>query len=223
MQPGHDFLETPIPVPAAGRSVRMRCGPAELVLEHTRGGLSLLVSDGNDARRYSLGVNGGTLALRLQPPPHPVMVMPRDTIALAPGGRVRGYFALSLIPTIVWRSGAGAAAVMLDLPPADLTLEWDPKGFAVHRCTAPFNHRIVPGAGMAVVPVNVRNGGTTVLSPAELAIQLRPEELRELRGRIVAAPRRLILGGRESRCEVRPFVRAAGTPVRRRSTAGATT
>src|SRR5690349_5383957 len=210
MQPGHDSLETPIALPAAGRDVRLRCGSAELVLEQARGALALLVHDGNEARRYAFGVNGGALALRLAPPPHAILVVPRDTIALAPGGRVRGYFALPLIPTIVWCGEHGAAGVMCELPPPELTLEWDPAGAAVHRCVAPFTQRIVPGAGVAVVPVVVRNESGAVQLPAELLVRLRAGELRELRGRIVAAPRRLVLRDEAVSSQVRNFPRERG-------------
>ena len=220
MQPGHDSLDTPIAMPAAGRDVRLRCGSAELVLEQARGALALLVHDGSEARRYALGVNGGALALQLRPPPYPVLVVPRDTIALAPGGRVRGYFALPLIPTIVWCGEHGDAGVMCELPPPELTLEWDPAGAAVHRCMVPFTQRIVPGAGAAVVPVILCNASGTVQLPAELPIRLRAAELRELRGRIVAAPRRVVLRDDGVSSEVRSFARARGG-VRRRSAAGA--
>jgi hypothetical protein len=112
---------------------------------------------------------------------------------------------------------------MFELPPHELTLEWDPAGFAVHRCVLPLTQRIVPGTAVAVVPVAVRNATSSVQLPPELPIRVRLDELRELRGRIIAAPRRLILEEGQTRCEVRPFTRATEPVVRRRGPAGAIT
>ncbi len=207
--PGRDHLDTPMPVPTAGRSTRLRLGNAELVLERVRGGLTLLAHDGTAARRFTLGVGRGELHLRLLPPAHPVLVTPRDGIALPPGGRLRGYVLVPLVPTLIFL-GNGREGRLLELPPAELTTEWDEALGAAQRCSSPFLHRLVPGGGTvcAVVPVVLHNRSREVQRPAHLVVHLQPVELRELRGRILAAPRRLVLtGGGDAATLVRAFPR----------------
>lgn len=191
-------LYTPLARPARGGSTRVQCGNHELVLEATRGGYSLLWLDGREARRYAVGLAvDGTLGLALRAPRLPVRVIVRDTLALAPHARLRGYVQVPLVPTIVWRDADGDEQLLTEFPRAELAAEWDDREGTVHRCVSPFHVRFpIPGAEpRATVPVWIGNPTERVASPAFVPLQLKDEELLELRGGVAVLPRRLRWNG----------------------------
>lgn len=218
-----DRIYRPLPIPAPGQATRLRCGSRELVLERQRSALTLLVHDGSEARRYVLGAVAGRIGLRLVAPPHPIQVEARDTLVLPPGTRWRGYLEVPLRPCIVWAGAASTPAapetVLVDLGNRDLATEWDEEHGASHRCTSPVLTRLVPvHTGLrAVVPLVLHNRAPTPVLPGALPLLLRDRELHELRGRIVAWPRRVVLRDPDSSCEApRPFGvlrRAATAPM----------
>jgi hypothetical protein len=191
-------FQTLLPRPQRGGSTRVQLGSNELVLESVRGGHSLLWLDGREARRFVLGLDAdGELTLQLRAPKLPVRIAPREVLAVVPGGRLRGYLQLPLVPTIVWRSSKGLEATLLELPPRDLAAEWDETDGTVYRCTSSL-HVLFPmlsGEPKATVPIVIRNLGDEVLSPAFLPMQLRDADLVELRASLVVAPCRMTWNG----------------------------
>jgi hypothetical protein len=194
VQQGLDSLRIPLPRPRRGQSSRIRCGKLELVLESVRGGHVLVSHDGVDGRRWSLGLgDGAQLALVLKVPSYPLGVATRETLALTPGGRVRGYVQVPLVPTVMCWNEDGGEAALIELLPKGLAAEWEERGGFVQRWVSPFLHRL-PQAGeelVAVVPVWVRSLAAEPLGLGEIPIALRNEELREQRGLVFAAPRRI--------------------------------
>lgn len=187
-------LSMPLPRPATGDSVRLRFGSSELVLECARGSHSLLWLDGREARRFALGLDrGGTLSLAQRTPRLPVRIAVRETITLAPGGRLRGYVQVPLVPTILWHPPAGAARVLIELPRRELIAEWDDRAGTVLRCTSSLHVRFPMRSAepRATVAVRLANPTDLVASPAYLPMQLDDAELVERRGTVVALPRRL--------------------------------
>ncbi len=168
------------------------------MLEGVRGGLSLLWTDGREARRFALGVaSGGDLALALRAPRLPVHVAARETIALGPRGRLRGYVQIPLVPTVTLGSGTSEPLVLLELPTRGLAPEWDDRSGTVYRAASPLLVRFpVPAPEpRAIVPLWIANPTASVACPGHLPIDLVDAELRVLRGSVVARPRRLRWSG----------------------------
>ena len=201
------LLSTPLQRPARGGSTRVRCGRSELVLEAARGGHSLLWLDGRQARRFAIGLDPtGQLSFALRAPHGPLRVVPRDVIALVPGGRLHGYVQLPLVPTILWHPRQGPARALLELAPRELAAEWDDREGAVFRCTSPLHVRFPMRSGepMVTVPVWIDNPTQAVASPPWLPLVIETADLLEARGTILVKPRRLrwngeILAGVEAR------------------------
>jgi hypothetical protein len=178
-----------------GQSARLRVGRLELVLEATRSGFSLLCLDGQQARTWTLGLpREGELRLGCRAPRWPLSVGLRDPLVLVPGGRVRGYVKVPLVPTLLWQREGGTALQVAELVPVELGAEWDEgSGSCILRCTSPLLARLPPPSGepCAIVPWALRNDGTRVQSPETLPLQLVDRELRRCRGHLLATPRRL--------------------------------
>lgn len=203
-------LHAPLPRPARGACTRLRLGASEVILEAVRGGHTLLWTNGRQARRYAIGLPAdGHLSVQLRAPSHPVQVVPREVLALVPGGRLHGYVNISLVPTVQWHTPTGRDETLLQLHPDDLTAEWEEgTGHAFTAASAwlvrfPMRN----GEPRAVVPVRLRNASAGVCSPASIPVTLRDEELTELRGCIVANVRRLSWMGSE-------FVTTSHRPAR---------
>lgn len=193
-------LATEIARPARGGSTRAQCGSYELVFEAQRGGHALLWSDGHEARRFAIGLDdGATLALVLRAPRLPVRVVPRDVVVLAPGGRLRGYVQVPLVPTVVCRSPAAAQHTLLELPTRDLAAEWDEQAGTVFRIGSAWHVRfpVRSGEPRAIVPAWLANPTAEVACPAHLPMRVHDHDLVSLRGVVVVAPRRLRWDGRD--------------------------
>lgn len=192
-------LRTRIRVPRLGEAGRWRVGTDEWLVEASRGCTTVLWHAGREARRYVLGLpRDGFLELVLAPPAFAVHVQVRETMALAPHTRIRGYVQVPLTPRLDWIGDDGEASPLLDFPPEDLGTEWQGEAI-VHTCVSPWFARF-PAHGadarvMATVPVHVRNTAADACSPHHLPISLAATELRELRQCLVAAPRRLSWNG----------------------------
>jgi hypothetical protein len=187
-------LSVPVPYPARGANTRIRLGSSDLVLESVRGGHALLWSDGRQARRYGLGLRpDGELHLQLRAPRLPVHCVPRDVLTIVPGARLRGYVHVPLVPTLTWTSPGAEPAVLLELPPNDLTAEWDEHEGHRFRCVSPWLVRFPMRSGepRAVVPLSVHNLDDGMLSPTNLPLQLGDDDLVAMRGSVVVRPRRL--------------------------------
>jgi hypothetical protein len=187
-------LCVPVPSPARGGCTRIRLGGGDLVLEHVRGGHTLLWSDGRESRRYVLGLrNDGELQLRWTAPRLPVRCVVRDVLSVVPGGRLRGYLQLPLVPTLVWTGADGGCEVLIELLPRDLTAEWGDDTGHLFRCPSPWLVRFPMRSGepKVVVPIVLRNDDGVALSPAHLPLTLRDEDLKPMRGSVVVRPFRL--------------------------------
>jgi hypothetical protein len=188
----------PLPRPARGASTRLQFGSKEVVLESTRGGYSLLWLDGREARRFAVGLTErGVLCVALRAPRLPVRVVPRDTLTLAPGARLRGYVQVALVPTIVWQDIDTEPQVLAEFPRQELAAEWDDREGTVYRCVSPFHVRypIPGGEPRTTVPVWLGNPTNRVASPAYVPLQILDEELHERRSGVAILPRRLRWSG----------------------------
>lgn len=209
--PGN-LLRATLALPAFGKASRLHVGDLQLVLERARGGLSLFTHDGVEARTHLLGVPAaGELEVAVCAPQHRVRVSVRDSITLAANGRLRGYVVVPLPRRVVWRRDDGREDTLLELLPADLRTVWLGEGTLggyAHRAASPFL-RAVNGAApahSALVPVTLVNRAVQALRPALLSLQLRDRDLRELRGHVVGAARRLTFRDEQTSEEtVRPW------------------
>lgn len=178
-----------------GQSSRVRLGRLELVLEATRSGYALLCLDGQQARSWSLGLPPtGELRLACRAPRWPLAIALKDPLLVLPGGRVRGYVRVPLVPTLCFLPAIGDEVLVAELVPLELHAEWDEaNGTCVQRCTSALLHRLPPptGEAFAVVPWWIRNDGRRLQSPATLPLRLDDRELRRCRDHLLAAPRRL--------------------------------
>ena len=193
-------LSTPLARPAIGGSTRLSCGGTEFVLEAVRGGHALVCSDGREARRFAVGLAPGSeLAVELRVPRLPVRLVTRDTLALAPQARLRGYVQVALVPTIVCRTPTGAARVLIELPPRDLEPEWDDRQGTVLRAVSALHVRFpVRGASpKVVVPIRLVNPTTDVACPGHVPLTLLDGGLQSMRGSIVVAPLRMVWNGEQ--------------------------
>jgi len=183
-----------VPRPNRGGSVRLQPGGCELVLESVRGGHSLLWSDGRTSRRFALGlVDEGKLTLEQRAPRLPLRVITRDVISLVPGGRLRGYLQVPLVPSLVWNREGAPPSVLIELPPRELAAEWDDREGHSFRCPSSLHARFPMRSGepRAVVPVVLTNPSANVASPPHIPLHLRDADLVELRSTVVVKPRRL--------------------------------
>lgn len=185
----------PLPRPASGAASRVQLGRAELVLEHGRGGYSLLWSDGREARRYVLGLHDkGQLSVELRAPRHALRLVPREVVTIVPGARLRGYVTVPLVPTVVWRDGPGKSHTLLELHPKGLQGLWDERrGAHALRCPVSWLSRFPfrSGEPQAIVPLRLYNDGVDAWSPSELAFDLCDDDLVNLRGVLLVRPRRV--------------------------------
>lgn len=191
-------FQTVLPRPERGGSTRVQLGTNELVLESVRGGHSMLWLDGRESRRFVLGLGAsGELLLQLRAPRLPVWVVCREVLGIVPGGRLRGYLQVPLVPTVVWRCGAAEPLTLVELPPRELAAEWDEQNGSRFRCTSSLHVRFPMrnGEARAIVPIVVKNVGDTVLSPGHLPLQFADGDLLARRGSLLLRPRRLVADG----------------------------
>ena len=209
-EPAPVLLSTPLARPPAFASTRVSCAAGEVVLEAVRGGYSLVWSDGRAARRYAVALGPACrLTIELRAPRMPIRVVSREVLLLAPGSRLRGYLQVPLVPTVVWHPEAGPSRVLLELPLAELTAEWDDRAGTVFRSVSALHVRfpLRNGGPRAVVPVRIANPSQDVACPAFVPVSLHDGELQQARGAIVATPRRLQWNGES----------LAAAPTRRRT------
>jgi hypothetical protein len=184
-----------LPRLARGQSSRVRLGRLEVVLEATRSGHSLLCLDGQQARTWSLGLPPtGVLRLAWRAPRWPLAIALKDPLLLLPGGRVRGYVRVPLVPTLWFERAEGEELVVAEIVPGELSAEWDQgSGTCVQRCTSPLLARLPPptGESLAIVPWSIRNDSRRLQCPEVLSMRLEDRELRRFRNHLFAAPRRL--------------------------------
>lgn len=191
-------LSVPLATPRVAGSTRVRCAAGEVVLEAVRGGYSLVWSDGRAARRYAVALGANArLTIELRAPRMPLRIVLREVLLLAPRSRLRGYIQVPLVPTIVWYEADAASRVLLELPIADLHAEWDDRTGTVFRTASPLHVRFPMRTGepRAVVPVRFTNRTADVACPAFVPVVLDNGELREARGTVLAAPRRMQWNG----------------------------
>ena len=188
-----------LPRPERGGSSRFRLGRLELILEPVRGGYTLLCSDGNSARTWSLGLAAdGELWIASRLPRWPLRMGLRETLALVPKSRVRGYLNVPLVPTLFWRRSGHADAQVCELLPNSLTAEWEEaSSMVVQRVVSPFLQRLpLPDDQLrAIVPVTIRNESESVQSPETLPLLLSDEDLGACRQHLVSRPQRLCVDG----------------------------
>lgn len=187
-------LNVPMALPRRGDATRVQLGRAELVLEHARGGYSLLWSDGRETRRYVLGLrDDGRLRIELRAPRLPVEVVCREALTLVPGARLCGYVTIPLVPTLTWRGADGAAVTLVELHPQELRGQWHEHRGHSFRCAASWLVRFPfrTGDPQVVVPLRLYNAAAEVVCPAHLPIACTDRELVAMRGSIVVRPQRL--------------------------------
>ena len=203
-----------LPLPGPDGPSRMRCGRLELVLERHRGTHELLVHDGTQGLRYRLGLPGpGALVLFPIPPSHPVHVLLRDPVVLLPGGRVRGYLLVPLPWQVAWQPAEGPQVDVLELLPRQLeSARHD--DHLVHRVPSPFYPPgAAPGAEDGVlVPVVLTAGDGERVHPGHVPLTLTGDDLRLLRGRLIARPRRILYSAGRIREVVRPWLHTLPIP-----------
>lgn len=184
----------PLPRPAPGTASRVQLGRAELVLEHTRGSYSLLWSDGREARRYLLGLpKTGQLSIELRAPKLPVRIVPRELLTIVPRARMRGFMAVPLVPTVVWRDGLDQPQTLIELHQPNLEGHWDEASGHTIRTAASWLVRFPfqTGEPQVVVPLRLYNDGADPACPGALELEITDDDLVELRGAIVVRPRRM--------------------------------
>lgn len=177
----------------------MEKGPWQVVVERGRSGVTLLAHDGRAQRRWFVGApEGGVLDLRVRVPRYPVQVRLLETVTLVPGGRLRGYVSVPLPHEVMWRGHNGSPLVVAELLPSGLKTAWvgGEDGYE-HRVESRILLDLAgpEGEASAMVPLVLRNMSSQVVSPAEVTVRLRRGDLRQLRRRIVAAPRALVFTG----------------------------
>lgn len=186
-----------LPRPDRGASSRFRLGRLELVLEPVRGGYTLLCLDGSGARTWSLGLStDGELWIECRLPRWPLRLGLRETLALVPGARVRGYVQVPLVPTLSWRREGQRDCTVCELLPQSLAAEWeDASNQVVQRVDSPFLQRTpLPDEQLrAIVPISVCNRSDAVQSPERLPLALRESDLGSCRQHRIASPQRLVI------------------------------
>lgn len=186
-----------MPRPARGTSSRFRLGRFELVLEPVRGGHSLMCLDGTGARSWTLGLaDDGQLWIECRLPRWPLRVGLRETLALVPGSRVRGYVQVPLVPTLFWRRDDHRDSTVCELLPNTLVAEWeDASTQVVQRLDSPFLQRMpLPDEQLrAIVPLTIVNRSESVQSPERLPLAIRDGDLETLRQHRICVPQRLVI------------------------------
>ena len=195
------MLRRPVAWPREGRPVQLALGERQVVLERRFGGVLLVSHDGAQVTERVLGLpqGGGHLELEARPPDHPLELELTTDILLLGGGRVRGYLPLPVHWHLMFHGLDGSVRLQSFAPPG-LRLLWrdggERGGYAL-RCSAPLVAR--PGgpvgdASLCWLPVRIQNRGFSALRPPRLELRVVPEELWVARGRILARPRRFVLG-----------------------------
>ncbi len=186
-----------LPRPARGASSRFRLGRLELVFEPVRGGYTLLCLDGSGARTWSLGLSPvGDLWIECRQPRWPLRIGLRETLALVPGARVRGYVQVPLVPTLSWRREGHRDCTVCELLPQALAAEWEESSNqVVQRVESPFLQRVpLPDEHLrAIVPIAICNRSDAVQSPERIPLALREGDLRTCRQHRIAPPQRLLI------------------------------
>jgi hypothetical protein len=188
----------PLPCPGHGEACRVELGRSEIVLERCRGSFALLWSDGREARRYILGLSStGQLSIELRAPRMPLQVVPRETITVVPGARLRGFVCLPLVPTVVWRDGVSKQQNLLELHPPALQGHWHEERGHVAQCSASWLVRFPfqSGEPQVVVPLRIYNDQSEPACPGNLEMTITDDDLIELRGAILVSPKRLRWSG----------------------------
>ena len=209
-----------VPLPQEGETTRIQKGALSLLLRRERGALCLVTRerphDGGEEQEklHYLGLpKHGELQLLARAPEYRVRVRVRDQLTLAPGGRIRGYVAVPLPHRLVWKKPNGRLEPLLDVLPRELKTSWLGEGAGggyIHEVESSFHlHRHqVRADTLAMVPVLLLNTCDHALSPAELTLSLRDQDLRVLGGAIIASPRRLVFGDDDDVQEtIRPLPR----------------
>jgi hypothetical protein len=186
-------------LPQAGESCRYRLGALELLLERGRGGYTLLAHDGARSRTWRLGLDGGgSLWFACRLPRFPLRLRLRETVALAPGGRIRGYVTLPLVPQLLWRQPGEPDAALAELLPAELVAEWDAAhGEVAQQWQTPLLQRLPPPGDLRVAfsPVVLRNPTKEVQSPTNLPLRVADADLAVCRGHLLAPACRFRIEG----------------------------
>lgn len=211
-RPGDSLLRMRLNVPKTGETSHVDVGRVQIVLERNRAGVALLAHDGQQGQRHYLGLPpGGALGVEMRAPEFRVRVRVQDALTLAPDGRLRGYVSVPLPMKLFWEREGGKAEGLLDVMPRELRTAWmgeGPQGGYMHEVSSRFYAELRGPAtsGGTMVPILLHNRSGRPVSPLEVVISLRDRDLHECRGRIVAAPRRLVFNGTEAPREiVRPF------------------
>jgi hypothetical protein len=210
--PGDNLLRMRLPVPASGATAHVDIGRVQIVLERNRAGVALLAHDGQQGQRHYLGLpREGSLGVAVRAPEFRIRIRIQDSLTLAPDGRLRGYVSVPLPLKLFWEQPGGRTESLLEVMPRELRTAWmgeGPNGGYMHEVTSRFypDLRGLTVRGGSLVPIVLHNRSGRPLSPLEVIVSLRDRDLHECRGRIVAAPRRLVFNGSETpRESVREF------------------
>jgi hypothetical protein len=121
-----------------------------------------------------------------------------ESLTLVPGGRLRGYVRVPLPHEVTWRGHNGSGLAVAELLPPGLKTAWVGREDGYRQQVASrffLDLTGREGEASAMVPLVLRNASSRAVSPAAVTVRLRDGDLRELRRRIVAAPRALVFSG----------------------------
>lgn len=201
MSEGSTLLTVPLEPPDEGGGIRVQRGAWQIVLERNRGGFAVLAHDGQFERRWFVGVpSGGALSVRARAPRYPVRVRVREALTVAPGGRLRGYVGVPLGHEVVWIGPDGREFPLVEVVPHGLRTSWvESRQAYEHHADGRFMFELAgpEDDSVAMVPLVIRNEGPQPVSPMEFLVAVRSDDLREIRRRVVAAPRALVFAGVE--------------------------
>jgi len=199
-----------VEVPRTGQTQRLLHARWQVIVEGQPEGLALLAHDGTRCQRWFLGVPyPGRVEMRTLVPALPIEVRLRERLALAAGGRLRGYVQVPLPQQVLWWSGLNGDSqptLLADLLPSDLRTSWTGHHY-VHETNSSFTLEARGGTGAdhVWVPLFLTCEARTTV-PELLRLQFRSGEVRPLRGGLFAAPRRLrFLANETVATEIRPF------------------
>lgn len=213
--PANSLMCATLEVPGPGGATHLQRGPWQFVVERCRGGLELLAHDGRGKQRWLVGMRGdGVLEVWARAPRRPVHVRLDDALTLAPRGRLRGYIAVPLPHEVVWRQVDGVREAIAELTPRTLQTAWHgPQIGYAHEVASRFFLDVTASReeGAAMVPVVLHNASERPVAPETVWLGVHAADLRELRGRIVAAPRALLFFGPEQALERIKKFRGAST------------
>jgi hypothetical protein len=114
-------------------------------------------------------------------------------ISLVPGGRLRGYLQIPLVPSLVWHRDGSRPSILIELPPRELAAEWDDREGHSFRCPSSLHSRF-PMRELRSVR---RRAGRALQSQWDRGVAAAHSaaaarrRLSELRGTVVVKPRRL--------------------------------